>query len=96
MQVAYHSGEDIDIWRIHFNNSFLDTGFYPISAFELKTKLSSRQKIYTSAGVANVSFDEVDGGGVRCGEINQASIDWALASAGLLFESNSKYLNMIT
>ena len=81
-QVAYHTGSELDVWRLHFNTSFMDTGFYPVSAFELKTKMSSRQRIYSSAGVANVSFDDVDGQGVRCGEINQASIDWALANAG--------------
>jgi hypothetical protein len=81
-QVAYHTGEDMEIWKIHFNNTVMDSGFEPISAFEMKTKMSSRQHIYTAAGIANVSFDDVDGQGVRCGEINQVSINWALANAG--------------
>jgi hypothetical protein len=49
-----------------------------ISANELKTKLNSRQSIYASAGAWDPSLKElVDGTGVRCGEINQKSIDWA-------------------
>jgi len=81
-QVTYHTGEDLEIWKKHFDVPFLDTGFSPIAAFELRTKMSSRQQIYTEAGLSNVDFDSVDGGNVRCGEINQKAIDWAYDSAG--------------
>ena len=44
--------------------------------------MSSRQRIYTAAGELDVSFDAVDGGDVRCGEINQKAIDYANTHVG--------------
>lgn len=81
-QGAYHTGEDLEIWKIHIDVPELDTAYLPISAYELKTKMISRQNTWTHAGVENVTFEETDGGGVRCGEINQISIDWANSIAG--------------
>lgn len=81
-QVTYHTGEDLEIWKKHFDVPIIDSGFSPIAAFELRTKMSSRQQIYTKAGLSDVDFDSVDGGNVRCGEINQKAIDWAYANAG--------------
>jgi len=59
-----------------------DTGLFPISAIELRSKLVSRQNSWTHAGVKNVSFKDADGNGLRCGEINQRAIDWAKSNAG--------------
>ncbi len=64
-----------------------DTGFHPNSAHELKTKLKSRQAIYEAAGIPNVNLTlsdmPISAGGVAdlCGEINQASLDWAFKNA---------------
>ncbi|GMH82641.1 hypothetical protein TL16_g09328 [Triparma laevis f. inornata] len=83
-QPVYSNSGEVDIWRAHFSVPWVDTGFLPITANELKTKIKSRQAIYQAAGVTNVSYVEMDasiadgGEGDRCGEINQAAIDWAL------------------
>lgn len=76
-QGVYHTGEDLEIWKKHFDVAWLDTGYFPLSAVELRTKMVSRQNAWTEAGEADVDFEEVDGGAVRCGEINQAALDWA-------------------
>lgn len=61
-----------------------DTGFEPQTAFELRTKLKSRQAIYQAAGdiTANITLTDmpISKGGIAdiCGEINQASLEWAL------------------
>jgi hypothetical protein len=81
-QGAYHTGEDLEIWKKHFDVPMLDSGFLPISAFELKTKMNSRESIYTHAGVADTDFKTLDGTGVRCGEINQRAIDYGNEQAG--------------
>jgi hypothetical protein len=54
-----HTGEDLEVWKIHMDISFFDTGSLPITARELRTKMSSRQKIYSSAGIADANFEEV-------------------------------------
>eukprot|EP00051_Salpingoeca_urceolata_P027436 m.481480 g.481480 ORF g.481480 m.481480 type:complete len:651 (+) comp22179_c0_seq1:58-2010(+) len=65
----------------------LDTGFGPISASELRTKLKSRQTIWEAAGIAGVNLTQSDQpkvkGGLHdlCGEINQAAWDWAKKTA---------------
>lgn len=81
-QAVYHNGQDLEIWKKHFDVPWLDTGMFPISAVEMRTKMSSREHIYTNLGIPNPSFEELDGGGVRCGEINQASLDWAMQRVG--------------
>lgn len=80
-QGAYHTGEDLEIWKKHFDVPMLDSGFLPITAFELKTKMNSRESIYAHAGVPDTDFKALDGTGERCGEINQKAIDWGLAHA---------------
>eukprot|EP01099_Mayorella_cantabrigiensis_P001008 TRINITY_DN1421_c0_g1_i2.p1 TRINITY_DN1421_c0_g1~~TRINITY_DN1421_c0_g1_i2.p1 ORF type:complete len:555 (+),score=122.90 TRINITY_DN1421_c0_g1_i2:119-1783(+) len=77
----YRNGEDLEIWRITFDDPKMDSGYLPITAVELKTKLSSRQNVYTHAGLKDQDFDELDGGNVRCGEINQQALDYAFAAA---------------
>lgn len=79
-QGVYHTGEDLEIWKKHFDVPEMDSGFLPITAVELRTKMTSRQSLYTHAGVTNADFNALDGGGVRCGEINQFSWDWAKSS----------------
>jgi len=53
-----------------------DTGTYPISASEIKTKMSSRQAIQAAAGY-KADFHNDDEVGNRCAEINEFSINWA-------------------
>lgn len=89
-QNVYHSGEDLEIWKIHIDVPGMDTGFFPITAAEIRTKMISRESVYSHSGVEasdETSFDSLDAGGVRCGEINQKSIDWAAATI-----ANSKTL----
>jgi hypothetical protein len=51
-----------------------DTGYYPVSASEIKTKLTSRQNIQEHAGITNADFHTLDEEGNRCADINDASI----------------------
>lgn len=60
----------------------MDTGKSVIAATEQKAKLMSRQSFQIAAGNATADFNEDDEVGNRCGEINQASLDWALKNAG--------------
>lgn len=76
-QAVYHNGEQLEIWKKTFDVAWLDFGFFPVSAVELRTKLNSRQSIYFNAGIEDADFDELDGGHTQCAAINQASIDWA-------------------
>jgi len=55
----------------------LDTGYYPVSASEMKTKISSRQAVQVKGGNADADFHETDEVGNRCAEINNESIKWA-------------------
>ena len=52
----------------------LDTGYYPIAASEIKTKLSSRQAFQQKGGNQFADFHETDEEGNRCAEINDVSI----------------------
>ncbi|CAM9266739.1 unnamed protein product [Ectocarpus fasciculatus] len=85
-QHVYENGH-FDIWRLHFDLDWADTGYLPLSSKELKTKIKSRQAVWEAAGVKNVSYVETDvvaregGTGDRCKEINQAAIDWAISKA---------------
>jgi len=58
-----------------------DTGFFPVSAFSLRTKLNSRQNIWKHAGVSHPSYEATDGPS-RGAEINQHVYKWALEHAG--------------
>ena len=94
----YENSGEFDIWRIHFGVDKFDTGYLPISATELKTKLKSRQAVWEAAGVQNVSRTNTDitvgEGGVsdRCREINDAAINWAKATVGAkTLERYNKY-----
>jgi len=82
-QHSYENSGEVDIWRAHFSVPWVDTGFLPITANELKTKIKSRQAIWHAAGVADANFTVTDapvnagGEADRCGEINQVAVDWA-------------------
>jgi len=55
----------------------LDTGYYPIAASEMKTKICSRQRVQEHAGHPDADFHQLDEVGNRCAEINQYAINWA-------------------
>jgi len=55
----------------------MDTGYYAIAASEMKTKISSRQKVQFHAGVTDADFHTLDEVGNRCADINNESISWA-------------------
>jgi len=48
----------------------MDTGYYPISASETKTKMMSRQASQEHAGDDNANFTLMDEDGNRCADIN--------------------------
>lgn len=83
-QHLYDQSGEVDLWRIHFSVDSFDTGFVPISAVELKTKLKSRQAIWEAAGIPDVDFQQSDkptkegGTGDDCADINSAAVQWAL------------------
>merc|ERR1719285_1569126 len=54
-----------------------DTGYYPIAASEMKTKISSRQRVQEHAGHPDANFHDLDEVGNRCADINQYAINWA-------------------
>ena len=56
-----------------------DTGLQPIGSVEMKAKLMSRQAMQRAAGNKDADFHETDEVGQRCAEINQKSLEWALA-----------------
>ena len=63
-----------------------DTGTVPISASEMRVKMSSRQAMMEAAGYKNVNFNSSDGSSL-CKVINQNSYDWALNSSSLTTKS---------
>ena len=65
----------------------LDTGYYAVAASEMKTKISSRQKIQQHAGNASADFHSMDEAD-RCAEINDASIKWAYSKLSAQAKSN--------
>jgi len=84
-QHLYHNSGEVDIWRLHFSVPWLDTGYLPIAASELLTKLKSRQAIWQAAGLIETQFNDTDpsilegGDHDLCGEINQHAINWAFS-----------------
>jgi hypothetical protein len=61
----------------------LDTGLYPTTASELRTKLKSREAVWQQAGITGVNYSAVDRYNTSlCQSINQAALDWAMANAG--------------
>lgn len=71
----------VSVTELSYNTyDSLDNGFYPISADEMKTKMSSREALLTAAGLSNVKFNLTDGWS-SCKFINDKAIEWALANA---------------
>lgn len=64
---AYNS---FDEWKL--SNS-------PISAYETKTKLKSRQMIYQQIGKTDANFDALDKVGNECKMLNEKVMSWALS-----------------
>ena len=70
--------ETITVTENHYELlNHMDTGFYPVGAWEMKSKMSSRQRVQQSAGVQFADFHELDEVGNRCAEINDFSLQWA-------------------
>ena len=67
--------------NIYGNLDKLDTGAYPISASEMKTKMMSRQSAQVAAGNEDAEFHASDEVGNRCADINDKSIEWAKIKA---------------
>ena len=84
--------------NIYGNLDKLDTGYYPISASEMKTKMMSRQASQEAAGAENPDFHESDEVGNRCADINNKSIEWAKikASPSALARYNNLGDQMVT
>lgn len=60
----------------------MDTGFYPVSAYETKAKMLSRQMLQIHlAGDADASFKALDDNEHMCKMINQKALDKALSMA---------------
>lgn len=63
----------------------VDTGATPVAATAMSARMVSRQAIQIAAGNVTADFHDLDEGN-RCAEINNASLQWALAhtsAAGL-------------
>jgi hypothetical protein len=60
--------------------TLLDTGFFPIAAYSLRSKLNSRQSFWSHGGVPDPNFSQTDGPS-RGQPINGASFDWTLAQS---------------
>lgn len=82
-QLKYETGSELDFWRITIGSDAIDTGYFPISAREMKSKMKSRQAILQaandpSAGHDNSQFDDLDSPEEgRCAEINLAALNYA-------------------
>lgn len=86
-QVMYKSGSEFDIWRLAFGSDSIDTGFFPISSNELKTKMKSRSSSWMAANSSDATgdkqemedaFNALDGlDAGRCKEINTVAINTA-------------------
>ena len=88
-QLIYEDGSEMDIWRIDVGNDNVDTGYYPLTASEMKSKMKSRQSILqaanNTAAVNNEegsTFDDLDSNKMgNCASINEKSIEYALEHA---------------
>lgn len=58
-------------------SNWLDTGFAPITAFEMKTKMKSRQAVWQAAGLVNTSFSEDALDKNLCAAVQRAAVDYA-------------------
>lgn len=67
----------------------LDTGYYPISAHEMKVKMSSSQRVQEKAGNEDADFSALDEAGNKCADINNISLDWGISHAST--DSRKRY-----
>ena len=96
-QIMYEDGAELDIWRINIGNGNIDTGYYPITATELKSKMKSKQAALqaanNTAAVNNEegsTFDDLDSNKMgNCASINAKTIEYALDHA--LETSRTRY-----
>ena len=88
-QLIYEEGSEMDIWRFDIGNDNIDTGYYPITASEMKAKLKSKQSIFQAANVTSAvnneegsTFDDLDSNKLgNCAKINNMAIQYALNNA---------------
>jgi hypothetical protein len=74
--------ETITVTENYYNRlTPFDTGETEIGAVEQKAKLMSRQSFHIAAGNPKADFHELDEVGNRCGDLNQAALDWAAKHA---------------
>jgi hypothetical protein len=58
--------------------NWMDTGFAPITAFEMKAKMKSRQAVWQAAGLGNTTLAETDALDQNlCAQIQQAAVTYA-------------------
>lgn len=58
---------------------FMDIGYAPLTAYEIRTKLLSRQVILKALGFDDADFEVLDAHSNICAEINDASIEFGLS-----------------
>lgn len=74
--------ESVSVTENYYNRlTPFDTGMQEIGAVEMKAKLMSRQSTQQAGGDKDSDFHKDDEVGNRCGDINQAAIDWAIKNA---------------
>ncbi len=96
-QIMYEDGGELDIWRINIGNGNIDTGYYPITATEMKSKMKSKQAALqaanNTAAVNNEegsTFDDLDSNKLgNCASINAKAIEYALDHA--LVKTRTRY-----
>ena len=54
----------------------MDTGFFPVAATEIRTKMSTRQRVYELVLDSKQDFESLDTQ-MRCAEINSLAIEHA-------------------
>lgn len=82
--------ESITVTENIYDWDMMDTGFHPIAATEMRTKMMSRQAFWAAAGIENPDFHELDEVGFRCQEINDYAIQWAESKASKSALANYK------
>ena len=86
-QLIYQTGSEFDVWRESTGNDNFDTGYWPISASEMKAKMKSRQAMFqaandTGAVSGSTSFDDLDAPEQgNCALINTEALKWAINHA---------------
>jgi hypothetical protein len=67
---------------IYDSHDALDTGLYPVTASEFRTKMKSREAMMQQAGMQGVNYSRTDRHNVKtCASINQQAWDWAMKTA---------------